>query len=90
MGKGDDQMAVVDSKGLVFSMEGLRVLDASIIPFCGPGHPTGTICQSSRMQMERKFYDSSLIKYVVALSEKIAHDILGGLHCAQSIDLGEL
>ncbi|KAH8664384.1 hypothetical protein BX600DRAFT_487927 [Xylariales sp. PMI_506] len=43
MGKKDDPLAVVDSQARVFGVKGLRVLDASIIPFCVPGHPTGTI-----------------------------------------------
>ncbi|KAH8880922.1 alcohol oxidase [Thozetella sp. PMI_491] len=43
MGKKGDPMAVVDSKARVFGVQKLRVLDASIIPFCVPGHPTGTI-----------------------------------------------
>jgi choline dehydrogenase-like flavoprotein len=45
MGKRADPMAVVDSNARVFGVEGLRVLDASILPFCVPGHPTGTICK---------------------------------------------
>ncbi|KAI0123292.1 hypothetical protein BJ170DRAFT_713436 [Xylariales sp. AK1849] len=43
MGKKEDRMAVVDSKARVYGVEGLRVVDASVLPFCVPGHPSGTI-----------------------------------------------
>ncbi|KAK0104924.1 hypothetical protein ONS95_005187 [Cadophora gregata] len=43
MGKGSDANAVVDSKGKVFGVSGLRVVDNSIAPFSVPGHPQGTV-----------------------------------------------
>ncbi|KAF2084722.1 GMC oxidoreductase [Saccharata proteae CBS 121410] len=43
MGKEGDAMAVVDSKARVFGVEGLRVVDASSMPFLVPGHPMATI-----------------------------------------------
>ncbi|KAI1176170.1 GMC oxidoreductase [Nemania sp. FL0916] len=43
MGKKEDPMAVVDSKGLVYGVSGLRIVDASIFPVLLPGHPMGTV-----------------------------------------------
>ncbi|KAF4635109.1 hypothetical protein G7Y89_g2995 [Cudoniella acicularis] len=43
MGKSSDPMAVVDSRGKVFGTNSLRVVDASIFPFCPPGHPQATV-----------------------------------------------
>ncbi|KAG4412359.1 hypothetical protein IFR04_014516 [Cadophora malorum] len=43
MGKMTDPDAVVDSKGKVFGVSGLRVVDNSIAPFSVPGHPQGTV-----------------------------------------------
>lgn len=45
MGKKEDHMAVVDSKAQVYGVKDLRVVDASVLPFCVPGHPSGTICE---------------------------------------------
>lgn len=44
MGTRDDPMAVVDSRGTVFGVTGLRVVDASAFPFLPPGHPQSTVC----------------------------------------------
>lgn len=43
MGRGDETMAVVDSKARVYGVEGLRVVDASAFPFLPPGHPQATV-----------------------------------------------
>ncbi|KAK6595208.1 choline dehydrogenase [Botrytis cinerea] len=43
MGKPGDVNAVVDSRGRVFGVEGLRVVDASIFPFALPGHPQASV-----------------------------------------------
>ncbi|OAL44938.1 GMC oxidoreductase-like protein [Pyrenochaeta sp. DS3sAY3a] len=43
MGKKGDKDAVVDSKGRVFGVQGLRVVDNSVIPFSVPGHPQSSI-----------------------------------------------
>jgi choline dehydrogenase len=45
MGVESDDMAVVDSHAQVFSVEGVRVVDASAFPFLPPGHPQSTICK---------------------------------------------
>lgn len=42
MGKADDPQAVVDSKGRVYGVSNLRVVDASIFPHLPPGHPQST------------------------------------------------
>lgn len=41
MGKDDDPMAVVDSKGRVFGVKGLRVIDSSSFRHTPPGHTQG-------------------------------------------------
>ena len=43
MGRGDETMAVVDSKARVYGVEGLRVVDASAFPFLPPGHPQAAV-----------------------------------------------
>ena len=43
MGKIGDKGAVVDSKARVFGVNGLRVVDASVIPFSLPGHPQSSV-----------------------------------------------
>ncbi|KAJ5856686.1 uncharacterized protein N7529_010630 [Penicillium soppii] len=43
MRKPDDEMAVVDSHGLVYGTKRLRVVDASVFPFLPPNLPQGTI-----------------------------------------------
>jgi choline dehydrogenase len=43
MGKSAEDGAVVDSKAKVFGVNGLRVVDASVIPFCLPGHPQSSV-----------------------------------------------
>jgi choline dehydrogenase len=43
MGKTGDMNAVVDTKARVFGVKGLRVVDASAIPFSLPGHPQSTV-----------------------------------------------
>ncbi|KAI4252543.1 MAG: hypothetical protein LQ352_004237 [Teloschistes flavicans] len=45
MGMKNDSMAVVDMKGRVFGVEGLRVVDASAFPELPPGHPQATVCE---------------------------------------------
>jgi choline dehydrogenase len=47
MGKESDPTAVVDAKGRVFGVQGLRVVDASSMPLLPPGHPMATICKFS-------------------------------------------
>jgi choline dehydrogenase len=41
MGKNASHGAVVDSKARVFGVQGLRVIDASSLPFSAPGHTQG-------------------------------------------------
>jgi choline dehydrogenase len=43
MGTRNDDMAVVDTQGRVYGVEGLRVVDSSIFPFLPPGHPLATV-----------------------------------------------
>ena len=47
MGRVDNPMAVVDSRGRVIGVSGLRVVDASIFPFLPPGQPSATVCEYS-------------------------------------------
>lgn len=41
MGQNASAGAVVDSKGRVFGVQGLRVIDTSVLPFSAPGHTQG-------------------------------------------------
>ncbi|KAF5681240.1 choline dehydrogenase [Fusarium heterosporum] len=41
MGKADDPLAVVDSKGRVFGIKNLRLIDSSTMPLTPPGHTMG-------------------------------------------------
>lgn len=41
MGKADDPLAVVDSKGRVFGVKNLRLVDSSTMPLTPPGHTMG-------------------------------------------------
>jgi choline dehydrogenase len=43
MGKSDDPTAVVDSKGRVYGVEGLRVVDTSSFALLPAGHPQSTV-----------------------------------------------
>ncbi|RDA83432.1 hypothetical protein CP532_4416 [Ophiocordyceps camponoti-leonardi (nom. inval.)] len=43
MGRRGDRDAVVDGRGRVFGTKGLRVVDASALPFLPAGHPQGLI-----------------------------------------------
>ncbi|KAH6650751.1 hypothetical protein F5144DRAFT_598177 [Chaetomium tenue] len=43
MGRVEDPMAVVDPRGRVYGVRGLRVVDASIFPSLPPGHPMATV-----------------------------------------------
>lgn len=52
MGRVDDPMAVVDSKGRVIGVSRLRVVDASIFPFLPPGQPSATVCESAILPSE--------------------------------------
>jgi choline dehydrogenase len=43
MGKKGDKSAVVDPRGKVYGVEGLRVVDTSVFPLLPAGHPMSTI-----------------------------------------------
>lgn len=45
MGKAGDPDAVVDSRGKVFGVHGLRVVDVSAFPLLPPGHTQSTVCK---------------------------------------------
>ena len=46
MGAINNTNAVVDTRARVIGVQGLRVVDASALPFLPPGHPMSTICKS--------------------------------------------
>ena len=43
MSQWHDSGAVVDGNGPVYGTLGLRVVDASALPFLPPGHPTSSV-----------------------------------------------
>ncbi|KAF1948845.1 oxidoreductase [Byssothecium circinans] len=43
MGNASERDAVVDTEGRVWGVKGLRVVDASALPFLPPGHPVSTL-----------------------------------------------
>lgn len=45
MGPDSDEWAVTDSRARVRGVTGLRVVDASAMPFLTPGLPMGTVCK---------------------------------------------
>lgn len=45
MGKRDDPNAVVDARGKVIGVSGLRIADASMFAMLPPGHPVSTCCE---------------------------------------------
>lgn len=47
MGKTSDPNAVVDTRGRVIGVKGLRVADASAMPLVTPGHLVGSLCKYS-------------------------------------------
>ena len=51
MGKSSDPNAVVDIHGMVYGVEGLRIVDASIFPSLPPGHIQATVLFPSVIQM---------------------------------------
>ena len=59
MGRIDDSKAVVDSKGRVIDVQGLRVVDASIFPILPPGHPVATVCKFTRIPYPHAWYLST-------------------------------
>jgi choline dehydrogenase len=58
MGKDGDPMAVLDSKCRVRGVTGLRVVDASSLPFLPPGHPQSSVCKSTRFLFFTLFLSS--------------------------------
>lgn len=50
MGRRNDSLAVVDSKGHVIGVSDLRIADASIFPFLPTGQPSATICTCPLLQ----------------------------------------
>ena len=84
MGTSDDPMAVIDSQARIYGVQSLRVVDASSFPVLPPGHPSSTICKSSKFKARRQLCASNKrmmtdeCDEIDALAEKIAADILSG------------
>lgn len=72
MGVESDPMAVVDSKGRVFGVSGLRVADASSFALLPPGHPESTVCES----IHDILYCMHGLTFTDVVAEKIAADII--------------
>ena len=82
MGRKDDPNAVVDSRGRVFGVEALRVVDSSTFPILPPGQTQATVCKSklsfadSNLVILRSVCLTSKSNRVDMLAEKLADDIL--------------
>ncbi len=77
MGKQGDPNAVVDSNGKVYGVSGLRVIDASILPFVAPGHSMAPVCKLNRPVIESS--SAPCTNYSIdMLAEKISDDIKNG------------
>lgn len=57
MGKSDNPMAVVDSKGRVYGVQKLRVIDSSSFPFTPPGHTQGVTYAHAEKLVEEVLND---------------------------------
>lgn len=78
MGKIDDPMAVVDSRGRVIGVSGLRIVDASIFPFLPPGQPTATVCKSGRRETTKiMLTPQSLQMHWLRRSRRISRVMIG-------------
>ena len=51
MGKAGDPKAVIDTRGRVFGVRNLRVIDVSAFPLLPPGHCQATVCMLSRARV---------------------------------------
>jgi choline dehydrogenase len=69
MGKADDPNAVVDSRGRVMGVGGLRVVDASAMPLLPPGHPMATIYALAEKISEDILKDLPNSRYEVSGTE---------------------
>lgn len=78
MGKPNDPMAVVDSRGRVIGVSSLRVVDASIFPFLPPGQPSATVCEYTSITPQSSCKANVTPLPPDALAEKIAEDIILG------------
>ena len=58
MGKKSDPNAVVDTRGRVYGVEGLRIVDASIFPLLPAGHPMSTICKLCELGIRSKTHSN--------------------------------
>ena len=79
MGKARDTDAVVDTKGKVFGVNGLRLVDISVFPFLPPGHTQANVCKQTPnlRSTARSSADLNALR-VDMLAEKLADDIRSG------------
>ncbi|KAF2135275.1 GMC oxidoreductase [Aplosporella prunicola CBS 121167] len=60
MGRPENPQAVVDSAGLVYGVEGLRIIDASIFPILPPGQTQANISNGNEDMLAEKIADQIL------------------------------
>ena len=79
MGKAGDADAVVDSKGKVFGVNGLRLVDISAFPFLPPGHTQANVCKRTpNLHSTARSSANFNALRVDMLAEKLADDIRNG------------
>ncbi|KPM38130.1 Versicolorin B synthase [Neonectria ditissima] len=71
MGKADDPLAVVDSKGRVFGVQNLRIIDSSTMPLTPPGHTMGPTYANAE-KLVQDIVDHYKDLFLMAESEKRA------------------
>ena len=79
MGKAGDADAVVDSKGKVFGVNGLRIVDISVFPLLPPGHTQANVCKwTPNLRSTAKSSANLNALREDMLAEKLTDDIRNG------------
>lgn len=75
MGRPTDPNAVVDSKGRVYGVEGLRVIDSSSFPFTPPGHTQAVTYAHAEKLVEDIINEMEGLKSLSTQSDSVHDDL---------------